>query len=102
MTHDTQKEIQKASLIGRILSMEAFLLVMGIAVLTYGIVNSMTMSIFWGCVIIPGVFILHHIRKTNWTKHWEEMEAEHKALEERETRRKSVADEARKGDADGK
>ncbi len=31
MTHDGQKEIQEASLIGRILSMEAFLLVMGIA-----------------------------------------------------------------------
>jgi hypothetical protein len=102
MTHDPQKEIQKASLIGRILSMEAFLLVMGIAVLTYGIANSMTMSIFWGCVIIPGVFILHHIRKTNWEKHWQEMEAEHKALEERETRWKSAADEARKDAADGK
>ncbi len=101
MTHDPQNEIQKASLIGRILSMEALLLVMGIAVLTYGIVNSMTMSIFWGCVIIPGVFILHHIRKTNWTKHWQEMEAEHKALEEREARIRSVA-AARKGDADGK
>ena len=101
MTHDPQNEIQKASLIGRILSMEAFLLVMGIAVLTYGIANSMTMSIFWGCVIIPGVFILHHIRKTNWTKHWQEMEAEHKALEERETRIRNGA-AARKGDADGK
>jgi len=101
MTHDPQNEIQKASLIGRILSMEALLLVMGIAVLIYGIANSMTMSIFWGCVIIPGVFILHHIRKTNWTKHWEEMEAEHKALEEREARIRSAA-EARKGDADGK
>lgn len=101
MAHDPQKEIQKASLIGRILSMEALLLVMGIAVLTYGIANSMTMSIFWGCVIIPGVFILHRIRKTNWTKHWQEMEAEHRALEEREARARCAA-EARKGDADGK
>jgi len=101
MVHDTQKEIQKASLIGRILSMEAFLLVMGIAVLTYGIANSMTMSIFWGCVIIPGVFILHHIRKTNWEKHWQEMEAEHKILEASEAARRNSADEARKS-ADGK
>lgn len=101
MTHDPQNELQKASLIGRILSMEALLLVMGIAVLTYGIANSMTMSIFWGCVIIPGVFILHRIRKTNWTKHWQEMEAEHKALEEREARTRGAV-EARKGNADGK
>ena len=101
MTHDPQNEIRKASLIGQILSMETLLLVMGIAVLTYGIANSMTMSIFWGCVIIPGVFILHHIRKTNWTKHWQEREAEHKALEEREALIRSGA-AARKGDADGK
>ncbi|NTW99699.1 MAG: hypothetical protein HGB35_07205 [Geobacteraceae bacterium] len=102
MTHDPQNEIQKASLIGRILSMEAFLLLMGIASLTYGIINSMTMSIFWGCVIIPGVFILHHVRKTNWTKHWQEMEAEHRSLEEREAARRSAADEARKAPDDGK
>ncbi len=102
MTRDPQNEIQKASLIGRILSMEAFLLVMGIAVLTYGIANNMIMSIFWGCVIIPGVFILHHVRKTNWTKHWQEMEAEHRSLEEREALRRNAADEARKAAEDGK
>lgn len=100
MAHDGQNEIQKASLIGRILSMEAFLLLMGIATLTYGIANDMTMSIFWGCVIIPGVFILHHVRKTNWTKHWEEMEAEHKEGEAREAARRSAAAQARKSDDD--
>ena len=102
MTRDPQKEIQKASLIGQILSMEALLLVMGIACLTYGIINSMTMSIFWGCVIIPGVFILHHVRKTDWENHWKEMEAEHKSLEKREAAKRSAADEARKAADDGK
>jgi hypothetical protein len=102
MPHDPQKEIQKASLIGRILSIEAFLLLMGIASLVYGIANGTTMNIFWGCVIIPGVFVLYMVRKKDWTKHWQEMEAEHKALEEREMRRKSAADEARKDAADGK
>ena len=102
MTHDGQKEIQKASLIGRILSMEAFLMVMGIASLVYGIVNDMTMNIFWGIVIIPGVFLLHKVRQKDWTKHWQDMEAEHKGQEEFEARRKSVADEARKAADDGK
>ena len=102
MTHDGQKEIQKASLIGRILSMEAFLLLMGVASLVYGIANDATMNIFWGLVIIPGVFILHKVRKRDWTKHWQEMEAEHMALEEREARQKNAADEARKAAADGK
>jgi hypothetical protein len=102
MTHDTQKELQKASLIGRILSMEAFLLMMGIALLVYGISNEATMIIFWACVIIPGVFILNHVRKTDWTKHWQDMEAEHKAGIERAALRRKAADEARKADEDGK
>ncbi|MEI6704771.1 MAG: hypothetical protein WCL71_14760 [Deltaproteobacteria bacterium] len=86
MTQDPQKEIQEASLIGRILSIEAFLLLMGIASLVYGIVNDVTMNIFWAIVIIPGVFILHKVRKKDWTKHWQEMEAEQSLLE---TRRKN-------------
>lgn len=102
MTHDTQNEIQKASLIGRILSIEAFLLLMGIASLAYGIANDMTMNIFWGIVIIPGVFVLHKVRKRDWAKHWQEMEAEHKMREEIETRRKSAVDGARKDAADAK
>lgn len=102
MKPDAQKEIVKASLIGRILSMEAFLLVMGIALLVYGISNEATMIIFWACVIIPGVFVLNHVRKTDWTKHWQDMEAEHKASIERAAQRRSAAEEARKADEDGK
>jgi hypothetical protein len=102
MPHNGQNEIQKASLIGRILSMEAFLLLMGIALLVYGISNEATMIIFWACIIIPGVFILHYVRKTDWTKHWEEMEAEHKAGIDREAARRSVAEDARKAANDEK
>ena len=80
---DQDKQRQKISLIGRILSIEMMLLVMGIASLIYGIVNGQTMNIFWGVVIIPGVFILMKVRKTDWKKHWEDMEAEHKAGEAR-------------------
>jgi hypothetical protein len=80
---DKDKQRQEVSLIGRILSIEMLLLVMGVASLIYGIVNSQTMNIFWGIVIIPGVFILMKVRKKDWTKHWQEMEAEHKAREAR-------------------
>ncbi|MSN25451.1 MAG: hypothetical protein GJV46_06215 [Geobacter sp.] len=89
MTHDPNKEIQESSLIGRILSMEALLLLMGIASLAYGIINGATMNIFWGIVIIPGVFLLHKIRKKDWTKHWQEMEAEHKAIQDYEDRKRN-------------
>jgi len=90
MTHDPNKEIQESSLIGRILSMEALLLLMGIASLVYGIVNDVTMNIFWGVVIIPGVFLLHKVRKKDWAKHWQEMEAEQKAILEYEERKKQA------------
>jgi len=80
---DKDKQRQEISLIGRIFSIEMLLLVMGVASLIYGIVNGQTMNIFWGIVIIPGVFILLQVRKKDWTKHWQEMEAEHKAREAR-------------------
>lgn len=80
---DKDKQRQEISLIGRILSIEMLLLVMGVASLIYGIVNGQTMNIFWAVVIIPGVFILMKVRKKDWTKHWQEMEAEHKAREAR-------------------
>jgi hypothetical protein len=83
MSHDPNKEIQEASLIGRILSIEALLMVMGIASLAYGIINGVTISIFWGVVIVPGVFVLHKVRRKDWTKHWQEMEAQQKAADER-------------------
>ncbi|OGU14511.1 MAG: hypothetical protein A2076_01440 [Geobacteraceae bacterium GWC2_53_11] len=102
MTQDGQKNLQKASLIGRILSMEAFLMVMGIASLVFGIINDLAMNIFWGCVIIPGVFLLHQVRKKDWTKHWQDMEAEHKARLEFHERRKLAEEEARKAAEDEK
>ncbi|MBK5274665.1 MAG: hypothetical protein JJE30_06400 [Desulfuromonadales bacterium] len=80
---DKDKQRQEVSLIGRILSMEALLLLMGVASLIYGIVNGATMNIFWGLVIVPGVFILIKVRRKDWTKHWQELEAEHKAREAR-------------------
>ena len=81
MSNDENKARQEVSLIGRILSMEALLLLMGIASLYYGITRGASMNIFWGIVIIPGVFILLKVRKKDWKKHWEEMEAEHKSRE---------------------
>ena len=77
------KQRQEVSLIGRILSMEMLLLMMGVASLIYGIINGAVMNIFWGVVIVPGVFILMKVRKKDWKKHWEDMEAEQRAREPR-------------------
>ena len=96
MTNNTQTEVQKKPLIGRIEPSEIFLLLVGIGILTYGLINEMTMIIFWGCVIVPGVIILHQVRKTDWTKHWQDMEADQKAAIAQAALRKSSAEEARK------
>lgn len=99
MQHDSTKQRQEASLVGRILSMEALLLLMGIASLVYGIINGLMINVFWGCVIIPGVFILSKVRKKDWAKHWEEMEARKLAFEEHQ--RKLAAADAEKKRNDG-
>jgi hypothetical protein len=79
MPHNSGKERQEISLIGRILSLETMLLMMGVASLIYGIVKGVETSILWGIVIIPGVFILMKVRRKDWKKHWQDLEAEQKA-----------------------
>lgn len=91
MSHDANKEIQEASLVGRILSIEALLMLMGIASLAYGVINGVTISIFWGVVIVPGVLLLHKVRRKDWTKHWQEKEEEQKATGERRKNSGSTA-----------
>ncbi len=81
MTHDDKKELQEASLIGRLLSMEALILLMGFLSLVYGISNGKEINIFWGVIIIVGSVVLYKVRRKDWKKHWEEMEAEQKARE---------------------
>ncbi|MDD2850763.1 MAG: hypothetical protein PHY09_02555 [Desulfuromonadaceae bacterium] len=101
MAHDGQRKQQKSPLIGRIQPMEVFLLTMGIALLVYGITNSQSGVIFFGLVTIPGVLLLHKVRQKDWAKHWEEMEAEHKARAEFDAHRTAVTKEARNA-VDGK
>ena len=81
MPHDENKERQEASLIGRILSMEGLIFLMGCLSLIYGIADSKLMNIFWGALILCGFFVLLAVRRKDWKKHWAEMEAEQKAHE---------------------
>lgn len=92
MHHDDQKELQESSLLGRIMSLEAILLVMGIASLVYGLINGKAMNIFWGIVIIPGVFLLHKVKKKDWKAHWAELEEQQRRIQQREEERKRHED----------
>jgi len=77
------KEKQEISLIGRLLSMEALLILMGIVSLGYGIMEAQVMSIFWGVMILVGAVVLAFVRKKDWKKHWEEMEGAQRRYEAR-------------------
>ena len=69
MPHNSGKERQEISLVGRILSLETMLFMMGVASLIYGIVNGVETSMLWGAVIIAAVFILMKVRRKDWQKH---------------------------------
>lgn len=81
MPHDENKARQEVSLIGRLFSMEALILVMGCLSLVYGFSEGKELNIFWGVVILIGFFVLRMVRRKDWKKHWEEMEAEKNARE---------------------
>ena len=68
------KEKQEISVIGRLLSIEALLIVMGLVCLVSGIVTGESMQLFWGGMIIGGSVILYFVKKKDWKKHWEEQE----------------------------
>ncbi|MCE1226324.1 MAG: hypothetical protein LWW87_07545 [Geobacteraceae bacterium] len=88
MQHDDAKERQESSLIGRLFSLEVALFLMGVASLVYGLMNHIESNIFFGILIIPGVFILHKVKKKDWKAHWAELEEQKRRQEEREEERK--------------
>ncbi|NVN89995.1 MAG: hypothetical protein HXX11_05260 [Desulfuromonadales bacterium] len=60
---DSNKQLQEASLIGRLLSLEALLMLMGAASLLYGMITGSLLHICWGLIIIPGVLLIIKIRR---------------------------------------
>ncbi len=93
---DKDKEKQEISLIGRLFTVEALIILMGIVSLGYGIVNRTEINIFWGIIILVGAVVLHFVRKKDWKSHWEEQERKQQAYLEMKRREKEQQDE-RKG-----
>ncbi len=83
MQHDDSKERQESSLVGHLFSLEAVLFLMGIVSLVYGLVTTNSMNIFFGLVIIPGVFLLHKVKKKDWKAHWAALEEAQRREQER-------------------
>jgi hypothetical protein len=88
MQHDDARERQESSLIGRILSLEVALFLMGVASLIYGLVNGIGTNIFFGALIMPGAFILYKVKKKDWKAHWAELEEQQRRQQERDKERK--------------
>jgi len=91
MTSD--KEKQEISVIGRLFSMEIFLVMAGVAFLVMAYVREDAMALFWGLMIIGGSVALHFVRKKDWKKHWEEQEHRHLAYMEWKKREQEKKDQ---------
>ena len=85
---DKDKEKVEISLIGRLFSLEALILVMGLASLVLGLISGKLVQIFWGVTIITGSVVLHFVRKKDWKKHWEEQERQNELYRLKEEQRK--------------
>ncbi|WP_243370569.1 hypothetical protein [Geotalea sp. SG265] len=85
---DRDKEKQEISLIGRLFSLEALLILMGIFCLVSGVTTGEATQVFWGVMIIGGAVVLHFVRKKDWKKHWEEQERLKALCEMREREKK--------------
>lgn len=89
---DTNKEKQEISVIGRLFSIEALLVLMGIAMLVSGVVTGQVMQLFWGGIIVVGSVVLHFVRKKDWKKHWEEQEQMRQFYEQKQREMKEKND----------
>lgn len=86
MQHDPQQKRPAPN--NSIFSLETVLLLIGIASLVYGLINRTAMNIFWGVVIIPGVFLLRKVRRKDWQAHWAELEEQQRRRQQYEQERK--------------
>ncbi len=93
---DKDKEKQEISVIGRLLSMEAILILAGIFFIVTGIIRQDVMALFWGVMIIGGSVALYFVKKKDWKKHWEEQELMQQAYLERKKREQEKKEQEKK------
>ena len=69
----------KKSLLARIISLEGIMAAFGLYSLASGLLvtegEEAATQIFWGVMILCGLGVLIAVRRRDWQKHWEEMEA---------------------------
>ena len=65
---DQDKEKQEISLIGRLISLEALLILMGLLTLLSGIINMQWVRVILGLIILSGCILLLLMRKKIFKK----------------------------------
>ena len=73
MTTNTDKP--KKSLLARIISLEGAMAAFGCYSLYSGVVTGEALQLFWGIMILGGLCVLTLVRRRDWKRHWEEIEA---------------------------
>ena len=68
-------EKPRKSLLARIVSLEGAMAAFGLFSLVIGLWEGEVLQIFWGVMILTGLCVLILVRRRDWKKHWEEMEA---------------------------
>jgi len=63
-------------LLARIFSLEGAMAAFGVYSLGTGLYYGESLWIFWGAMILAGLGLLVLVRRRDWQKHWEEIEAE--------------------------
>ena len=76
------KENQEISVLGRLLSMEALICLMGFVSLGYGIFKGTGINIFFGLFIQAGSVALYFVKKKDWKLNWEREELIRRRLDE--------------------
>ena len=62
-------------LLARLISLEGAMAAFGIYSLSTGLWHGEEIWIFWGIMILTGLCLLALVRRRDWKKHWEEMDA---------------------------
>ncbi|MBJ6727499.1 hypothetical protein [Geomesophilobacter sediminis] len=77
------KEEGNKSLASKVFRVETFILLVGVGCIIEGIVDGMTMPIFYGICIMLGSIVLHLVKKKDWEKHWAEQQRIRQNYEQR-------------------
>jgi len=71
----TTTEKPKRPLLARIISLEGAMAAFGLYSLVTGLMEGQELQIFWGVMILGGLCVLIAVRRRDWKRHWEEVEA---------------------------